>query len=149
MWPARSEKPEGGVGTGAHAGWRSAGPRPAASSQIQRVTQQLDLSTLTTGVRKDWFILVPQDSSFQRLLVSSAQSVELSGVMNLQIMQASGGRMVALSESHVLTRLTQQPIGLRASKAWIGGGAVYIAVTGTNQSVVLLATIEFMTSEIP
>lgn len=130
-------------------GWRAAGMRPAVSSQIQRVTQRIDLDSLTTGVRKDWFLLVPQDSSLQRLMVSSASDVALTGVLTLRLVQAQNGALTDLSENHILSRLSQSPVTLRANRAWRGEGAVYLAVTGTDQAVELLATVEYLTSEIP
>lgn len=130
-------------------GWRAAGAKPSSSSQLQRVYTQIDLSGLTTGVRKDFFVLVPQDSSFQRLLVSAASDTALTAPLTIKLVQASGTGLVDLSESHLVTRLTQQPTSLRANRAWTGQGAVYLAVTGTTQSVVLLATVELLTSEIP
>ena len=130
-------------------GWRAAGMRPATSSQIQRVTQRVDLNSLTTGTRKDWFLLVPQDSSLQRLLVSAAADTALTGVLTLKMVQAVNGSLVDLSENHILSRLSQSPVTLRANRAWRGEGAVYLAVTGTQQALELLATVEYLTSEIP
>ena len=137
-----------GNGTQSPRSYRATGSGPLSSSQLQRASTVIDLDALSTGVRQDFFLLQPQDASFQQLLISSASTTALTGRLTFKLVEAVDGRTVDLSESFSLTQLPQSPRSFAANRAWSQRGAVYLAVTGTQQSVKLNAVVEFMTSEV-
>ena len=133
---------------GGQNGFRVTDPRPFASSQIQNENRVVDLDTITTGTRKDLFLMQPQDSSIQQVTLSVPSDVTLSGPLNVKLVEAVDGKTVDLSEEFSYSDLKQAPQSFRANRAWSGKGAVYLAVTGTQQAVELNVSVEHMSSEV-
>lgn len=127
-----------------------------ASSQLQRVSRTIDLSSLggTLGnvYTKSFFLLHSRDSSPQRLIlsVSSAEDVVQNSDKEFLVyfIQQLGGVSTSLTDQVLLASLPTDATEIPLLRTWDNDASVFVRITGAAQEQELNVTVELMSSEV-